>query len=139
MSQSILMTTRLSSLAYYFIVERARFAVYFPHIGSAKLIVHNGKLHPSSKLRDLAYATIEDLSVHVSSLLLMRSDENIVGILRHELGHLCDLNPYIPNTGQEQLADDIAEYVSGAKIYYDADDVQTIAGGKYPRPLYLHR
>lgn len=129
----------LNRLSYYFLAERARFVEVYPHIASARLILHIGKLHPNSKLRDLAFAIVDDLTVHVSSLLLNRSDENIIGILRHELGHLCDLEPYIPNSGQEQLADNITEYVSGAKIYYDSDDVQTIAPGKYPRPLYLHR
>ena len=133
------MTPQIYKLWCVFSIERERFAGFYPQISRAILVVHIGKLRPDSKLRDLGYAIVEDLQIHLSSLLADMSLANIIGIIRHELGHLCDTNPYIPNTGQEQLADDIAEFVSGQRIYYDKNDIQTIIPAKYPRPQYLHR
>jgi hypothetical protein len=46
--------------------------------------------------------------------------------------------PYVVNTGREQVADDIAERVTGQRISYDHDLVQTIGPGIWPRPLSIH-
>ena len=62
---------------------------------------------------------------------------NIVGLIRHELGHVVDPTPW--KAGAEQRADDLVEMVTGKKIRYDKRNVETIGRGRYPRPLYLHR
>lgn len=67
--------------------------------------------------------------------------EHLRGLLRHELGHLADANPWAP--GAEQRADDLAQQATGQPIRYadvdGAHDVQTIGPGAYPRPGHLHR
>jgi len=62
--------------------------------------------------------------------------DNLVALVRHELGHLVDLTPDTP--GSEQRADHYAEEASGQKIRYDEGDLQTIGAGVYPRPKHLH-
>lgn len=63
---------------------------------------------------------------------------NWLGLIRHELGHVAD--PCWRETGAEQRADDLARLVTGVKIRYDENDVQTVSPrGRYPRPKYLHR
>lgn len=64
-------------------------------------------------------------------------EANVRGLIRHEFGHIVDPDP--DARGREQRADDIAEWVTGRKIRYDAQDVQTTGRGRYPRPRYLHR
>lgn len=83
--------------------------------------------------RDYAYYDLDNDTVVVSRRILALPIENIVGLIRHELGHVVD--PY----GTEQEADDAAEIVGGEPIRYDARDVETVGLGKYPRPEYLPR
>lgn len=63
--------------------------------------------------------------------------ENVLAIVRHELGHLADDDFNDP--GAEQRADDIAQAATGEKIRYDSHDLQTVGKGRWPRPKYLHR
>jgi hypothetical protein len=63
--------------------------------------------------------------------------ENLVAVLRHELGHLADVHR--DRDGSERRADRVAEEATGERIYYDARDVQTTKPGTWPRPKHLHR
>lgn len=58
---------------------------------------------------------------------------NIVGLIRHELGHIA-----APDLG-EQAADDAAEDATGQRVRYDSRMIQTTGRGRYPRPRNLHR
>ena len=88
--------------------------------------------------RDLAYAVrgARPRVVLVARALRLSRD-NILGLLRHELGHVYDPNPDEP--GCEQRADDVAEWVTGKPIRYDRALVQTVGPGAYPRPRELHQ
>jgi hypothetical protein len=71
-------------------------------------------------------------------------------IVRHELGHIVDfssdaqqLDVWARARGvelapsRELRADGIAEAIWGGRIYYNESDVQTLLGGKSPRPERL--
>lgn len=89
--------------------------------------------------RDLAYAEPEKHLVTFHRKILDRDVANIIALMRHEIAHCVDPHVFT-RPGREQRADDIAEQVTGQRIYYDDRDVQTLdVRGKYPRPLYLHR
>lgn len=62
----------------------------------------------------------------------------IAALVRHELGHAILLHTY-GDEHAERDADMIAEVVFGDPIYYDHRDVETLAGGRRPRPGYLPR
>lgn len=128
-----------SMLLTLFNAERNEFAKYFPKAREAQLAISNRECSIGGRcgLRDLGWAYDGDHTVTLLRRSLTLPDNRIVGLIRHELGHLAD--PYINEPGAEQRADDIAEMVSGQQIRYDADDIQTVGRGKYPRPLYLHR
>ena len=89
--------------------------------------------------RDYGYCTYGQgpLVITYVRRILLLPEAKILGLLRHELGHAFD--PDIRHDGAEQRADDIAEWVTGERIRYDENDIQTVGRGKYPRPLYLHR
>lgn len=63
--------------------------------------------------------------------------ENLIAIFRHELGHLADPDADKPDS--EKRADRIAETVTGEKIRYDRQDIQTTGPGRATRPPWLHR
>lgn len=62
---------------------------------------------------------------------------NLVGLIRHELGHLADT--HVRQSGSERRADAIAKKVTGQAIRYDRDDIQTVGSGVSPRPRRLPR
>lgn len=120
--------------------ERAAFAQSFPtEIRGVKLVIRDQRCSINGKcgLRDLAWADRRDRTVNLLLRALSLPENRVVGLLRHELGHLAD--PWIDRPGAEQRADDIAEVVTGQRIRYDLDNIQTIGPGTYPRPLHLHR
>ena len=119
--------------------ERDAFAFYFPHVARTKFIILNQQCTDGMhcKARDLAFAQIDPPSVSILRRALSLPIANLIGLIRHELGHVADER--IHARGAEQRADDIAEYVTGHKIFYDTRDIQTVSRGKYPRPRYLHR
>lgn len=67
-------------------------------------------------------------------------------ILRHEIGHIVDFSipsatllewcPGIAST-PERRADEIAAWLWGDRINYDAEDIQTLRDGVHPRPERL--
>ncbi len=119
--------------------ERRAFSRYFPHVSKTKLIILDQPCVDSEHCaeRDLAYAIQSPPSVTMLRRSLSLPKHNVVGLIRHELGHVADRD--LGLRGSEQRADDIAEYVTGKRIFYDQQDIQTTANGKYPRPRYLHR
>lgn len=88
--------------------------------------------------RDLAYAVPgRRARVVMLARALELSDEHVVGLLLHELGHLFDPTPDAP--GAERRADRVARSATGIEIRYDRRDIQTIGRGRTPRPRHLHR
>jgi hypothetical protein len=130
---------KLSRLYEIFAVEREHFARVFPRVAQAVLTVSPRDCSPASRCawRDFAWALVDEGEVHMSHRVLALPLENQIGLLRHELGHLADA--HVAEPWPEQRADDLAEVVTGKRIYYDARDLQTIGPGQYPRPLRLHR
>ncbi len=127
-----------------FAAERARFAAHYPRYSKIKrttlrLIEGPCTLPGWCAYRDFAYALpfADEPEIVVNTRLLSLPVENILGVLRHEFGHICD--PNAANRGREQMADNIAEIVTGTRISYNERDVQTIGPGKYPRPRHLHQ
>lgn len=126
-----------------FLTERARFAQVYPHVANAELLINlnSCSLPDKCRPRDFAYSlpwNQPQLIVFQSRAVCM-ADTNLIALMRHEFGHLCDPVPYRENSGREQIADDIAEAVTGQRIYYDDIDLQTLDSGTYPRPAHLHR
>lgn len=121
--------------------EILRFTGYAPECGETVVSVSDRKCLPygDCAYRDLAYALYDAdpprIVVHKRLLRLPR--QNVLGVIRHELGHVADPTPYA--LGAEQRADDVAESITGTKIRYDRRDVQTVGRGRYPRPLHLPR
>lgn len=134
------MTSR-RELGRLFRRERARFARAFPHVAATRLVVLARACTgaPHCGWRDVAYATTGPGAPRVAFLAraLVLPAPNLVGLIRHELGHVAD--PWIERAGREQRADDIAEWVTGERIYYDRRFVQTIGRGRWPRPAHLHQ
>jgi hypothetical protein len=58
-------------------------------------------------------------------------ENNIIGLLRHEFGHV------VRPEASEREVDLIAEQVTGTPINYDARGIQTIGPGEHPRPAHL--
>lgn len=121
-----------------FVQERKLFSA-FPKVARTEFVILDQPCTTKKcAFRDLAFAeTGRFPRVSLLARALKLSASNVRGLIRHELGHIADPNVDAP--GREQRADDIAEWVSGQKIKYDARDVQTTGRGKYPRPKYLHR
>lgn len=130
-----------AQLNQLFVRERTRFAEMFPRAADARLIVSYARCISPNKCahRNLAYtAELRDGAVvmmHHRVLDLPRV--NVIGLIRHELGHVSDAN--VRSSGREQRADDIAELVTGHVIRYDARDVETVGPGSYPRSRSLPR
>jgi hypothetical protein len=119
--------------------EQARFAAY-----SARCAVVDWRVtarpYPGRRrgtVRDLAvcYTRLEVVRIVVTERLLALPRANVVGVIRHELGHAAD--PDTSRPGAERRADRIAAAVTGTPIRYDARDVQTTGPGVTPRPARL--
>lgn len=129
-------------LRQMFARERAQYAREYPHLARVPLRIVRAPCGPgkgrSCPWRSVAWAIVEgDRSVSILERALSLPRANLTALVRHELGHLADDRPFA--AWSEQRADDIAERVTGEKIRYDADDLQTVGPGRYPRPLNLHR
>ena len=120
----------LEALRGLFIEERARFAAVLPRAANATLTIKPRP--PGAELRDYGYV-VGDYRVVLFQETQQLPVANVVGIIRHELGHVCD--PYDDDESEER-ADDIAHVVTGEPIRYDRRGVQTVGrGGKRPKWL----
>ena len=118
--------------------ERPRFAAVYPRAAKATLTIVDSEClgRGTCASRDLAECFTDTGEVRLLRRALT-SVARVRGLLRHELAHAADAR--IRERGREQRADDIAERVTGERIYYDAEGVQTLQRGTYPRPRHLHR
>jgi len=126
--------------ARIFAQERKRFSAVFPHAIHIRLVILDRPCTTKKhcKFRDVALAWPDKSIIEILDRALSLSEANIRGLFRHELGHMCDVD--VAKSSAEQRADDIARCVTGEKIRYDQNDIQTISkSGKYPRPRHLHR
>lgn len=136
---------RAAVLRAMFLRERAAFARDYPErrVAAARLvIVARSCPQPPCAARDYADAggPARDRpgTIRVGRRILRLSRYGARAVLLHELGHLADRR--LDDEGREQRADDIAWAVTGVRIRYGANDVQTThASGRWPRPRYLPR
>lgn len=132
-----------------FLAERDRFAESYPAVSEASLVIsddacNGGRSEPCPR-RDVAECTWKSRpdgrKVHQKVVLVRRilsmPRANVVAVLRHELGHLCD--PRALEGGAEKRADRIALEVTGEPIRYDDGDLQTTGAGRDDRPPNLHQ
>lgn len=126
-----------ASVRKLFDSEKKKFERFFK-LADVVLRVHDIKNTPGcSGYRDVAWADTKERTVNICSRVLDFHRNNIVALLRHEIGHLCD--PFYLTKHAEQRADDIAYLVTGQKINYSGPHlIQTIGPGIYPRPKILH-
>lgn len=119
--------------------ECARFARRFPARRPPTLVIEGAPcvLPDACAPRDFGYMVAHGRHrrVVLHFRLAFQGPKRILGVVRHELGHAFD--PDLQRPGAEQRADDIAAWVTGEKIRYDRDDVQTVGRGRYPRPENL--
>lgn len=124
-------------------IEVARFSRVFPECSTTRWTVTDGPftLPGLTGYRDVAYADLSRTPrvVVFHRKILGRRVTNVVAVIRHELGHVCDRFAITEPAGREQRADNLAEYVTGERIFYDKDHVQTVESGTYPRPRHLHQ
>lgn len=127
-------------LATLFRAERARFARWYPSCSRAWLSLSDTPCPlPPCSSRDYGAANLDTGEITFSFRVLLLPRANVVGLIRHELGHLADPTPNARNA--ERRADRIAGRVGGVPIRYDADLVQTIdqTAPYRARPASLHR
>lgn len=133
---------RAAWLRECFAVERRRFAraAGVPTLATAQLHLVATPCSPAVArcgVRDVAWCRWYRGRAHVYVLqrALDLPRENLLALLRHELGHLVDPQRHAP--GSEQRADDLAAHFGGALIRYDDHGIQTVGPGRYPRPPEL--
>lgn len=119
------MTTRF--LAKMFSLERRRFGL--PR--TVGLALDTGR--PPRSRRAMAYTDGRRVTLYLRALELPRG--NVIGLLRHELGHVSLIRARLDHS--ERDADAVAEAVTGRPIRYDCAGVQTTGGGRRPRPRRL--
>ncbi len=129
----------VTELAAIFRRERAKFAKKFPVVAEAQLELRTGRCSMARhcRRRDIAFTERDNRLVVMRTHVLDLPKHNVIGIIRHELGHMSDV--YISHTGAEQRADDLAEAATGARVRYDRQMLQTTGPGVYPRPRSLPR
>lgn len=118
--------------------ERAKFARFNARVAGAGLTLDTRRCSPGSpcRYRDVAWCEWRGNRVYLLERVLDLPRANILGLLRHELGHLAD--PAIGLPHGEGRADQIAYEVTGRRIRYDRRAIQTVGRGG-PRPRHLHQ
>lgn len=133
--------------------ERARFAAHYPFVANATLVLVDREVSPYGRAwRDMAWANwrmsplepggIDSARVNFLRRALVLPRKNLIALIRHELGHLCDVRRSEPGPGAEARADRIAARIGGLPIRYDANDLQTLStakGTRATRPAHLHQ
>ena len=134
-----------------FMEERVRFARVYPSVSEASFELSPSRCNRDSgrcRERDVAHCAWRQKGrsggkTHQRVVLVRRAlslpRENLVAVIRHELGHLADPRASEPGPGGEARADRIAEAVGGQPIRYDRIDLQTVGPGRRRRPAHLHQ
>lgn len=124
----------LDALTRLFLLERRRFARFYPHVADATLGLRRFK---REKPRDCAMALVGGegpARVYFHPDVVEGLDaQQCRALVRHELAHACEPD------GDERETDALAEAIGGAPIYYGPDLIQTTRaeGGRRPRPRSL--
>jgi hypothetical protein len=125
--------------------EREAFAAWArgaPRVSRSALVVHEAHCGPTGRCgaRDVAWADWGETGpgvVHLLRRAIVLPWENLVGLIRHEFGHLAD--PAGDALGAERRADVIAAQATGAPVRYDLHDLQSVHPDAVPaRPPWLH-
>jgi hypothetical protein len=112
--------------------EQARFARDYPFLKNAECRIAVRHYEARPRPRDVAWCDTEDLCVYfLKSRLVALSPMQVRALVRHELAHLIDPD------ASERDTDVLAECIGGDPIFYGTDDIQTLYGGKRPRPARL--
>lgn len=85
------------------------------------------------KPRDFAYT--DGFTVYFSPKIRTASENRVRGLVRHEICHVLFMQEGTAHS--ETDADSLALVVFGSPIYYDRQDIQTVARGTSPRPRHL--
>jgi hypothetical protein len=106
------------------------------------IIVEQGHISEFPKKRDFAMSIYngkyEPVVLRYSPRLLEQDFGTIIGILRHEFGHIWFFGHGNVKTHTEVQADKKAEELFGTPIFYNKDYIQTIYPTKYSiRPHHL--
>ena len=133
-----------AELAKLFHREVERFYRRYPRVAPCSLTISTLRCSPGGRCthRDLAWCyrwegdSGRAHKIYLSQRALRLPRANVLGILRHELGHLADPTPRKP--GGERRADRIAKKVTGVAIRYDKAAIQTVGRGT-SRPSWLHQ
>jgi hypothetical protein len=105
---------------------------------TAQLVVGQASEFP--KPRDFAHCQRRPgglIVVTIAPKLIGQPMYRVDALLRHELAHGLLLTLKQPHS--ERDCDRTAELVFGAPIRYDAEDVQTLGPGVWPRPSHLKK
>jgi hypothetical protein len=116
----------VAQLARLFVSEARRFGL----ARRVELVLDTAR--PRSR-RAMAYTDGRRVAFYLRALELPRA--NLVGLLRHELGHVVLMRGR--HRHGERDADRVAEAVTRRPIRYDCRDVQTTGPGRRPRPRRL--
>jgi hypothetical protein len=114
--------------------ERQAFVFRFPQLAGARLRFADTCAPPGLPCspRGFAWAYHGRREIWVSPAFAGLPEPNLLGVLRHELGHLADPTPGAP--GAERRADALAALALGVPIRYDHALIQTTGHGTSPRP-----
>lgn len=104
----------------------------------------SARVTPEAGLAGRAFGFYDesDATIGLSPRLEAEPKHRIEGIVRHELGHACDLlfHPDLGDAkGDEARADAAVALIWGAPPSYDAHHVQTSRRLGTPRPDHLHK
>ena len=95
----------------------------------------------SCKIRDIAQTNISfgNYAEMIYTDKILQDKYIAEAIVAHEFGHVID--PWLKDNveGKEKRADMLAELVTGNRIYYNKDKIQTFKRGVFPRPCGIHQ
>lgn len=95
-------------------------------------VIDHKKRYPENR----NYAMTNGYIIFLSPKILMADENRVQALLRHEMSHAVLMQAGLHEHTEKQV-DALAEVLFGDRIYYDEEDIQTLALGKYPRPNYL--
>jgi hypothetical protein len=117
--------------------EHQTFTHRFPWVADVRFYLRRKHIEPNPSARDLGWWDPENRTVNLLRSSLTRSEGQIRGILRHELGHAADRSDA---PGHERRADALARAATGRPIRYTRrESLQHVTHGKPGRPDWLHQ